>query len=154
MTLNLLSPLDGRYAEVTAPLTGFFSEFAFLRDRVRVELDFVSALSKTGLVRLLTESESAQLDSIKLNFSLADAESILEYERKTRHDVKAIEYFIQRKLQNISLQDLIPWIHFGLTSEDTNSIGQAIALHESRTKVMLPNLQFLVSSLTDLAIQF
>src|SRR5215207_977990 len=152
MTLNLLSPLDGRYAEVTAPLTGFFSEFAFLRDRVRVELDFVSALSKTDLVRTLTESESAQLDSIKLNFSLADAETILEYERKTRHDVKAIEYFIQSKLQNTSLQDLIPWIHFGLTSEDTNSIGQAIALNESRTKVMLPALDALMNVLRSFAI--
>src|ERR1051325_9204278 len=123
MTLNMLSPLDGRYAEITAPLTDYFSEFAFLRDRVRVELDFLSALSKTGLTRPLTDSESAQLESIQSNFSLADAESILEYERKTRHDVKAIEYFIQSKLtldSASSLTDMIPWIHFGLTSEDTN----------------------------------
>ena len=98
MTLNLLSPLDGRYAETTAPLTGFFSEFAFLRDRVRVELNFIAALSKTGLIRPLADSESAQIESILSNFSNADAESILEYERKTRHDVKAIEYFIQSKL--------------------------------------------------------
>jgi adenylosuccinate lyase len=152
MTLNLLSPLDGRYAEATAPLTDFFSEFAFLRDRVRVELDFLSALSKTGLVRPLTDSESAIIESIKSNFSAADAESILKYERKTRHDVKAIEYFIQSKLQNTSLQDLLPWIHFGLTSEDTNSIGQAIALNESRNKVMLPALDYLIFALSDFAI--
>lgn len=131
--LHALSPLDGRYAETTAPLSGFFSEFAFLRDRVRVELDFLPALSKTGLTRSLSESESAQLEIIKSNFSSADAESILAYERKTRHDVKAIEYFIQEKLQDTSLQDLIPWIHSGLTSEDTNSLGQAIALNESRS---------------------
>lgn len=152
--LHALSPLDGRYAESTAPLSGFFSEFAFLRDRVRVELDFLSALSKTGLTRPLTDSESAKLESIKSNFSSADAESILEYERKTRHDVKAIEYFIQGKLQNTSLQDLISWIHFGLTSEDTNSIGQAIALSESRGKVILPVLNFLISSLSDFAIRY
>src|SRR5512134_2313392 len=100
--LNSLSPLDGRYAEAAAPLTDFFSEFAFLRDRVRVELDFLSALSKTDLVRPLTSSEATELESIKSNFSLADAEAILEHERKTRHDVKAIEYFIQNKLQNTS----------------------------------------------------
>jgi len=152
--LHALSPLDGRYAEATAPLRDFFSEFAFLRDRVRVELDFLSALSKTGLTRPLTDSESAKLESIKSNFSSADAESILEYERKTRHDVKAIEYFIQGKLQNTSLQDLISWIHFGLTSEDTNSIGQAIALSESRGKVILPVLNFLISSLSDFAIRY
>ena len=61
MTLHLLSPLDGRYAETTAPLTDYFSEFAFLRDRVRVELNFLSALSKTDLVRPLSESESARI---------------------------------------------------------------------------------------------
>jgi len=169
MTLNLLSPLDGRYAEVTAPLSGFFSEFAFLRDRVRVELNFIAALSKTGLIRPLADSESTQLESILSNFSNVDAESILEYERKTRHDVKAIEYFIQSKLlestsllvdsgsklpDSKNMQDLIPWIHFGLTSEDTNSLGQAIALKESRDKVILPNLQSLITNLSDLAIRY
>ena len=164
--LNLLSPLDGRYADTTAPLRDYFSEFAFLRDRVRVELDYVAALSKTGLTRPLTDSESTQLESIQLNFSIADAESILEYERKTRHDVKAIEYFIQSKLldpasllaqsreQAPGLQSLIPWIHFGLTSEDTNSIGQAIALNESRGNVILPVLNSLISSLSDFAIRY
>jgi adenylosuccinate lyase len=151
--LHALSPLDGRYAEVAAPLSGFFSEFAFLRDRVRVELDFLAALSKTDLVRPLSGSESAHLDSIYANFSNADAESILEYERKTRHDVKAIEYFIQSKLQDTSLQDLIPWIHFGLTSEDTNSLGQAIALNESRDKVIVPFLDNLISALSASAIR-
>ncbi|MBI3170782.1 MAG: adenylosuccinate lyase, partial [Chloroflexi bacterium] len=154
MTLNLLSPLDGRYAETTAPLRDHFSEFAFLRDRVRVELNFLPALSKTGLVRPLSDSESAHLESIRSNFSLADAEEILEYERITRHDVKAVEYFLQSRLENTSLQDLIPWIHFGLTSEDTNSIGQAIALKESRDKVILPNLQSLISNLSDFALRY
>jgi len=151
--LHALSPLDGRYAETTAPLTDFFSEFAFLRDRVRVELDFLSALSKTGLTRPLIDSESAQLESVKTNFSSSDAEVIQEYEKEARHDVKAIEYFLQEKLQNTSLQDFIPWIHFGLTSEDTNSLGQAIALNESRNKVILPALNNLISALSDFAIR-
>ncbi|MBK7319848.1 adenylosuccinate lyase [Candidatus Villigracilis affinis] len=154
MTLHLLSPLDGRYAETTSPLRDHFSEFAFLRDRVRVELNFLPALSKTGLVRPLSDSESAHLESVLANFSDADAELILEYERKTRHDVKAIEYFIQSKLQGTSLEDLIPWIHFGLTSEDTNSLGQAIALKESRDKVILPNIESLISNLSDFALKY
>ncbi|MCE9644432.1 MAG: adenylosuccinate lyase [Chloroflexi bacterium] len=151
--LHALSPLDGRYAETTSPLSGFFSEFAFLRDRVRVELDFLAALSKTGQTRALTASESVQLESIKTNFSSADAESILAHERKTRHDVKAIEYFIQEKLQGTSFQDLLPWLHFGLTSEDTNSLGQALALKESRDHVILPALDELLSALRDFAIR-
>ena len=154
MTLHLLSPLDGRYAETTAPLRDHFSEFAFLRDRVRVELNFLPALSKTGLVRPLSDSESAHLESVLANFSDADAELILEYERKTRHDVKAIEYFIQSKLQGTTLEDLIPWIHFGLTSEDTNSLGQAIALKESRDKVILPAIQLLITNLSDFALKY
>ena len=154
MTLHLLSSLDGRYAETTAPLRDHFSEFAFLRDRVRVELNFLPALSKTSLVRPLSDSESAHIESVLANFSDADAELILEYERKTRHDVKAIEYFIQSKLQGTSLEDLIPWIHFGLTSEDTNSLGQAIALKESRDKVILPNIDALLSKLSDFALKY
>ena len=152
--LHALSPLDGRYAETTAPLTDFFSEFAFLRDRVRVELNFLLALSKTDLVRPLTDSESTHVESISTNFSDTDTDLILEYERKTRHDVKAIEYFIQNKLQGTSLEDLIPWIHFGLTSEDTNSLGQAISLNESRDKVILPELDSLISALSALAIRY
>jgi adenylosuccinate lyase len=152
--LHALSPLDGRYADAITPLTEYFSEFAFLRDRVRVELDFLAALSKTGLTRPLSSSESAQFEAIKSNFFIADAELILEHERKTRHDVKAIEYFIQNKLQGTSLEDLIPWIHFGLTSEDTNSMGQAISLNESRDEVILPALNSLISNLSDIAIQY
>ena len=161
--LNLLSPLDGRYAEASAPLRDYFSEFAFLRDRVRVELDYLVALSKTGLIRPLTDSESVQIQAIKSNFSLDDAETILTFERTTRHDVKAIEYFIQSKLleaagllmnlqqQSPVFQGLVSWIHFGLTSEDTNSIAQALALKESRDKVILPALNALISSFSDSA---
>jgi len=163
MTLHLLSPLDGRYAETTAPLRDYFSEFAFLRDRVRVELDYLLALSKTDLFRALSDSESAQILSIKSNFSDDDAETILAFERTTRHDVKAIEYFIQSKLLETSgvladsqkptplYQGLISWIHFGLTSEDTNSLAQAIALTESRENVILPHLEALINDLSDFA---
>lgn len=154
MTLHLISPLDGRYANITAPLADYFSEFAFLRDRVRVELDLLLGFCTTGLIRPLSDSESAYIQSIYSNFSDADAELILEHERKTRHDVKAIEYFIQNKLQDTSLRDTIPWIHFGLTSEDTNSIAQAIALKESRDNVILPNLQSLISNLCEFAIRY
>jgi len=136
--LHLLSPLDGRYADVTSPLRDYFSEFAFLRDRARLELDLLPALSKIGLIRPLSDSESTQLASIKTNFSTADAESIRAFERETRHDVKAIEYFLRGKLENTSLKDLLSWLHFGLTSEDVNNIAQAISLRDSRDAVLLP----------------
>ncbi len=152
-SLHLLSSLDGRYADMTAPLCGHFSEFAFLRDRVRVELDFLAALSKISLIRPLTSSESAQLKSINTKFSIADAESIQAHERETRHDVKAIEYFLQDKFQDTTLKDLLPWIHFGLTSEDVNNVAQAIALRHSRDGIFLPALDALINSLCEFARQ-
>jgi adenylosuccinate lyase len=143
--LQLLSPLDGRYAEATSPLRDFFSEFAYLRDRVRVELDLLAGLSKIGLVRPVSESESALLESIWKDFTLADAESIRAFEKQTRHDVKAIEYFLREKLSGTSLNDLLPWLHFGLTSEDVNNIAQALSLRDSRDSVLLPALDDLLA---------
>ena len=160
MTLHALSPLDGRYENETAPLRDYFSEFAYLRSRARLELDFLSALSETGLVRALTDSERATLDS----FTDDDARRIQEYEKTTRHDVKAIEYFLREKFMESSglpltqeqapALQIIPFIHFGLTSEDMNNIAQAIALRDSRDKVLLPAFDNLITSLRDFAQKF
>ena len=149
MNSLLLSPLDGRYAEATSPLRDYFSEFAYLRDRVRVELDLLAGLSKIGLIRPLSESESELLKSLWKNFSLADAEAIRAFEKQTRHDVKAIEYFLREKLGATSLSDLLSWLHFGLTSEDVNNIAQALSLRDSRDVVLLPALDDLLSYVLD-----
>ena len=144
MTLHALSPLDGRYANEVSPLRDFFSEFAFLRTRAMVELEFLSALAKTGVI-----PAEALLDyPLELqDFTEADARKIQEYEKITRHDVKAIEYFLREKLP----PELHPYIHFGLTSEDVNNIAQAIALRDSRDEVLLPALDNLIASLRDFA---
>jgi adenylosuccinate lyase len=152
--LNALSPLDGRYADLVAALSGYFSEFAYLRDRVRVELDYLAALSRAGVLRPLQADEAEQIEALKSRFSVADAEAIRRHEGQTRHDVKAIEYFLQEKLEGSSLQDLIPWLHFGLTSEDTNNIAQAIALRGARDAAMLPALDAMLSALRELAMRY
>ena len=144
MTLHALSPLDGRYENETSPLRDFFSEFAFLRDRTKVELAFLSALSRTGI--FLPETSSGWETGIQ-DFTEDDARKIQEYEKTTRHDVKAIEYYLREKLPH----ELHPWLHFGLTSEDINNIAQAIALRDSRDKVLLPALNKLISTLQDFA---
>ncbi|MBM3180378.1 MAG: adenylosuccinate lyase [Chloroflexi bacterium] len=149
--LHLLSPLDGRYTDATAPLRDHFSEFAFLRDRARLELDFLTALSKTGLIRPLSDSEAARLDTIKADFSTADAETIRAFERETRHDVKAIEYFLRDRFKDSSLNGLLPWLHFGLTSEDVNNIAQAISLRDSRETVLLPAFDSLLQHILKFA---
>jgi len=144
MTLHALSPLDGRYENETSSLRDFFSEFAFLRDRTKVELAFLSALSRTGIFS--AETSSGWETNIQ-DFTEADAHKIQEYEKTTRHDVKAIEYYLREKLP----PELHPWLHFGLTSEDVNNIAQALALRESRDKVLLPALNALISTLKDFA---
>ena len=144
MTLHALSPLDGRYENETSPLRDFFSEFAFLRDRARLELDFLSALSKTGIFP--TDALSGWKHDLQ-EFTEEDARKIQEYEKTTRHDVKAIEYFLRDKIPTKFHQ----WIHFGLTSEDINSLAQAIALRDSRDRVILPELDNLITSLRDFA---
>jgi adenylosuccinate lyase len=139
MALHTLSPLDGRYEEETFALREFFSEFAYLRGRARVELDFLAALSKTGLVPPLSVSVDPFTDE--------DARRIQEYEKTTRHDVKAIEYFLREKLP----PNLHQYLHFGLTSEDINNIAQAIALRNSRDQALLPALDKIIGSLRDFA---
>ena len=154
MTLHALSPLDGRYEKETAPLRGYFSEFAYLRTRARLELDYITALSKIGICPPLNISLEVFTDE--------DAIKIQEYEQTTRHDMKAIEYFLRDKileseslLSNIHEQvptiQSIPWIHFGITSEDISNIAQALALRDSRDKILLPALDDLIASLRDCA---
>ncbi len=142
MSLHALSPLDGRYEQETSTLRDFFSEFAYLRSRARLELDFLSALAVAGIC----PPPNISLDS----FTEEDARKIQEYEKITRHDVKAIEYFLRDKLP----QELHQWIHFGLTSEDINNSAQALALKDSRDQVLLSALDNLISSLRDFAKQY
>lgn len=151
MIPDTLSPLDSRYARETAALRHYFSEFALQRDRIRVELDYLRALSQAiNLVRPITREEEGLLESLVTGFDVSSSSKIKEIEQQTRHDVKAIEYFLQQRLGNTSLADVIPWLHFGLTSEDVNQIAQAIELRDARDHVILPALEQIVSAVTDL----
>lgn len=150
-----LSPLDDRYARETAPLREFFSEFAFTRQRVRIEIDYLIALSRTArLIRPLSDSETSNLQSLVTNYSAADAAAIKTLERTTRHDVKAIEYFLRDKLAVTSLADVIEWLHFGLTSEDVNLTAYAIALRDSRDQIILPALEKIIGQLGAFALRY
>ncbi len=149
--LLALSPLDGRYARETEALRDYFSEFALIRDRVRVEIAYLIALSRDAhLIRDLTSAELDLLDALADSFSLDDAHQSKDFERITRHDVKAVESFLRAKLAPTTLSDLLGFLHFGLTSEDVNNIAQAIALRDSRDKVILPALDKILGQLVSL----
>ena len=149
--LVFLSPLDGRYAKTTQPLRPYFSEFAYIRIRVGVEIDYLIALSRNlGIIRSLIEEELEFLKKLKEDFSLEDAGRVKEIELETRHDVKAIEYFLKEKLNTTSMDDIVEWLHFGLTSADVNFTSYAIALRDGRDLVLLPSISTLLTQLADL----
>ncbi len=150
--LLAISPLDGRYAAETRALRYYFSEFATIRGRVQCEIAYLTALSSDArLIRPLTGDEVTLLHLVSQQFSIADAQENKEFERVTRHDVKAVESFLRRKLTPTSLADLVEFLHFGLTSEDVNNIAQAIALRDARDQVLLPPLDQIIRQLSDFA---
>jgi adenylosuccinate lyase len=150
--LLALTSIDGRYARETQALRDFFSEFAYLRGRARLEIQYLIFLSRdTELVRQLTNNETGILEHLAADFSLGDAREIKELEGTIRHDVKAIENYLGTRLSRTSLADTIPWLHFGLTSEDVNLTAQAVALRDARDRVMLPALEEVIAQLVELA---
>ncbi len=153
--LFAISPLDGRYARAVDPLREYMSEYAYFRDRIGVEIAYLRALSQdTSVVRRFTESEDQFLLTILELFATNDAKRVQEWENETRHDVKAIEYFLREKLQGSSLEDVIPFLHFGLTSEDVNQTAIAFSLLEARDQVLLPKLDEVLERIKNFAKQY
>ena len=121
--LTAISSVDGRYAGKTAPLRAYFSEFALIKYRVQVEVDYFIALCELPLPQLASFDSKLfpKLRSWVTNFSLEDAEWIKNAERTTNHDVKAVEYFLKEKFDTLGLDAYKEFIHFGLTSQDINN---------------------------------
>ncbi|MBC8139930.1 MAG: adenylosuccinate lyase, partial [Armatimonadetes bacterium] len=154
VALRAVSALDGRYADATAPLSPFFSEFALMRYRVQVEVAWLETLASEPSipeVRPLTGEETAFLRAIVSGFDNGDAERIKEIERVTNHDVKAIEYYLKERLTPGSLAGLTEWIHFACTSEDINNLAYALMMKNGIETVWLPRADELVSAVEALA---
>jgi adenylosuccinate lyase len=147
-----VTPIDGRYAGKTEPLSPYFSEAALLKYRTMVEGEFLIYLIESGAVsaRSMTEEEVATVRAL-YNFQESSVAWIKEKEATTNHDVKAVEYFIKDELAKSSLKDLLEWVHFGLTSEDTNNLSYALMLSDGIEKVMIPEIKKIISELTALS---
>lgn len=131
-SLTAVSPIDGRYADKTAPLRAVFSEFGLIKRRVQVEIAWLLALcDEPGLPETgtLTDAQRATIQAIADDFSLADAQRVKEIEATTRHDVKAVEYLIREKLP-ADCAHLSEFIHFACTSEDINNMSHALQLRD------------------------
>ncbi len=155
--LTALSPLDGRYHGKVDALRRYFSEFGLIRYRVLIEIEWLKALSaESSIVEIAPFSAAtiAQLDQIAAQFSEADAEQIKTIEKRTNHDVKAIEYWLRDKLSgNPETAKTLEFIHFACTSEDINNLSHALMLQAGRDEVMLPTLDVLIERLRKLAHQ-
>ena len=141
-TLNAVSPIDGRYRSKTEPLAKYFSEGALIRYRVRVEVEYFIALSdrlKEVRPQLAVVAAKAEaLRDIYRHFTDDDALAIKEIEKTTNHDVKAVEYFLKGKFDQMGLADLKEFIHFGLTSQDINNTSVPLSMKECAEEVLLP----------------
>ena len=153
--LTALSPLDGRYHSKLAALRDTFSEFALIRLRVKVEIEWLKALAANPAIKEVppfSPPTIGQLDQVAAKFSEADGEAVKAIEAKTNHDVKAVEYFLREKLAgNKEVVKVAEFIHFACTSEDINNLAHALMLKRGRDEVLLPALDHVIEKLAGLA---
>ena len=155
-TLTAISPIDGRYRSKTESLDAYFSEFALIRYRVRVEIEYFIALCQMPLASLadIDATMFPLLKKIFTEFTEEDAERIKTIERTTNHDVKAVEYFIKEKFDVLHLDSYKEFIHFGLTSQDINNTAIPLSIKEAMTVLYYPQLDQLIDQLRGLAMQW
>jgi adenylosuccinate lyase len=155
--LTALSPLDGRYHNKVEALRKYFSEYALIRHRIQVEIEWLKALSREPSLTEVPPFSAAtlkQLDALAANFTEADAEAVKAVESRINHDIKAVEYWLREHLSgNPEIAKVSEFIHFACTSEDINNLSYALMLKSARQQVMLPALKEISSTLTELAHQ-
>ena len=148
-TLTAISPVDGRYRSKTSGLDMYFSEFALIRYRVKVEVEYFIALCRLPLPQLadVPATAIASLPEIYNNFTEADALRIKQHESVTNHDVKAVEYFLKERFDALGLSKWKEFIHFGLTSQDINNTSVPMSVKDAIHEVFLPLLDELIDAL-------
>ena len=148
-TLTAISPVDGRYRNKAENLAAYFSEYALIKYRVQVEIEYFITLSEflPQLRALATGENKEALRKIYREFSVENATRIKEIESVTNHDVKAVEYFIKEKFDLLSLQEYKEFIHFGLTSQDINNTSVPLSIKDALNEVYFPGLQEVIDML-------
>ena len=159
---HALSPLDGRYKEAVKELRDYFSEYALMKYRIRVEVAYFIALSEEKKLKELPEIATKDKDFLKTLYLRLDdkntkatkeaaakeIEKIKKHEQSTKHDVKAVEYYIKDQLRtNKELKPYVEFVHFGLTSQDINNTAQPLALHDAHKGILYPELIALIEKL-------
>ena len=140
--LKSISPIDGRYSKISNKISSYFSEYALIKYRVYVEIEYFKALSDIPLKQLasISSSDKKKISAITSKFSLKNANRIKKIEQKINHDVKAVEYFIKEKFDDLGLEHYKEFIHFGLTSQDINNTAIPLMLKLCLKDILLPSL--------------
>lgn len=153
--LTAVSPIDGRYGRITAPLRSIFSEFGLIRQRIKVEIKWIQLLAaQAGVPEVATFSPQAleTLSTLANKVSLDDARRVKAIESVTRHDLKAVEYFLKEKFApHKELAAVSEFLHFACTSEDVNNLSYALMLQEARSQVLLPKMDEILTKLRAMA---
>ena len=154
--LTAISPVDGRYHNKTKELSPYFSEYALIKYRVIVEIEYFIALCNIPLKQLenINKDCFSSLRNIYTNFGLSDAKRIKEIESVTNHDVKAVEYFLKEEFEKINLQEYKEFIHFGLTSQDINNTATPYSLKDASINVLFPQIEKLINTLEELSVEW
>ena len=150
--LKAISPIDGRYHSKTVELNDFFSEFALIRYRVMVEVEYFIALCEIPLPQLEDfDGDYEDLRAIYEEFQTEDAEEIKEIEKTTNHDVKAVEYYLKRQFDELGLEKWKEFLHFGLTSQDINNTAVPLSMMEAHKLVVKPAIEDVIDKLKNMA---
>lgn len=152
-SLSAISAIDGRYRKQVQHLDDYFSEYGLMKYRVLVEVEYLLFLEQKGFFKLATSTEQ-ELQAIKENFSLEDAQEIKTIEQTTNHDVKAVEYFIKNRLKAVGEESILEWVHFGLTSQDVNNTAIPLSWKHALEFEYLPALLNLNRELRLLAVEW
>lgn len=155
-SLLAVSPVDGRYASKTEALRPYFSEYALIRYRIRVEIEYYIALCRIPLPQLADVDNSLfpAMRKIYEDLTPEQAAEVKEIEKTTNHDVKAVEYFIKRRFKELGLEKWSEFVHFGLTSQDINNTSQPLMLKEAFENVYMPSLQAVLDTISGMAEQW
>lgn len=155
-SLLAVSPVDGRYASKTEALRPYFSEYALIRYRIRVEIEYYIALCRIPLPQLADVDNSLfpAMRKIYEDLTPEQAAEVKEIEKTTNHDVKAVEYFIKRRFKELGLEKWSEFVHFGLTSQDINNTSQPLMLKEALENVYMPALQAVLDTISVMAEQW
>jgi adenylosuccinate lyase len=147
--LTAISPIDGRYAGKTQELSEYFSEYALIKYRVFVEIQYFRALCELPLPQLANfpKEKLEELSAVAANFDIKDAEKIKLTERTTNHDVKAVENFIKEQFDKLDISEYKEFVHFGLTSQDINNTSVPLSIKEAMVNVFLPSLTEVMDAL-------